>query len=121
MGLLKGDREAVDAIGRLQDGGEPLKTTAINAYELLKGATVSSRRKENIDVVRELLSGIPVLPLSREPCEEASRIYGRLRRGGQIVGEFDMLIASIAIQGGETLITRDGHFKLFENLSLQTW
>jgi predicted nucleic acid-binding protein len=121
IGLLKGDQNAIDAIRRLQDEEEPLKTTAINAYELLKGAQVSSRQKENLNSIKELLSSIPVLPLSQEPCEEASKIYEKLRREGHTIGEFDILIASIAILEGDPLITRDGHFQLIKDLSLRTW
>ena len=121
IGLLQGDQNAIDAIRRLQDEGEPLKTTAINAYELLKGAQVSSRQNENLNNITELLANIPVLPLNQEPCEEASKIYGKLRRDGHTIGEFDILIASITIVQGEPLITRDGHFQLIKDLNLQTW
>jgi len=120
VGLLKGDKEAVGAIDRLQDEGEYLKTTVINAYELLKGAAISSRPEENQASVRDLLSSVAVLPLNCESCEEASKIYGKLRKAGQIAGEFDILIASIVIFNGEALISRDGHFKLMEDLILQT-
>ena len=121
IGLLKGDKDAVDAIRKLQHEGASLKTTAMNAYELFKGAQVSSRQKENLGSVKEILSRIPVLLLSLEPCEEASRIYEELRREGHTIGDFDVLIASISIVNGESLVTRDRHFQFIRELDVQTW
>ena len=62
------------------------------------------------------------MTLSYGACEEASRIYVKLRRRrGITIGEFDLLIAAIAIHNDELLISRDKHFKLIEELKLETW
>jgi len=101
--------------------GEPLKTTIITAYELLKGAASSSKPRENMRLVKEMLSNINILTLSYGACEEASRIYVKLRRRGVVIGEFDLLIAAIAIHNDELLLSRDKHFKLIEELKIETW
>ena len=119
--LLKGDRNAIDTIVRLQSESQPLKTTVINAYELLKGSAISTKPEENRAKVKDLLSTIPVLTLNYESCEEASKIYSALKSKGQIIGEFDILIAAIAIYNEENLISRDRHFSLIENLNIQEW
>jgi len=121
VGLLRGDGRAIGVIEELQRRGEPLKTTIITAYELLKGAASSSKPRENMRLVKEMLSNINILTLSYGACEEASRIYVKLRRRGIIIGEFDLLIAAIAIHNDELLISRDKHFKLIEDLKLETW
>jgi predicted nucleic acid-binding protein len=121
VGLLKGDKKAITTINKLQCAGEPLRTTIITAYELLKGAAISSKPEENLAIIRDLLFSIPILTLSYGSCEEASRIYSKLKRKGQIIGDFDILIAAIVIYNDETLISRDEHFRLIENLNLQMW
>ena len=121
VGLLKNDMEATHTIGKLQSEGQSLKTTIITAYELLKGSAISSRPEENLTKVKDLLSTLSVLGLSLESCEEASRIYNRLMKKGQTIGEFDILIASMIIYNEEVLVSRDPHFSLVENLNLQTW
>lgn len=121
VGLLRGDGRAIGVIEELQRRVEPLKTTIITAYELLKGAASSSKPRENMRLVKEMLSNINILTLSYGACEEASRIYVKLRRRGIIIGEFDLLIAAIAIHNDELLISRDKHFKLIEELKLETW
>ena len=45
-----------------------------------------------------------------------------LQSEGQIIDEFDLLIASTAIVHGYTLVTNNlKHFKRIENLSLTNW
>jgi len=56
-----------------------LKTTIITAYELLKGAAISSKPQENLKIVKDLLSNIIILTLDYGSCEEASEIYSKLR------------------------------------------
>lgn len=121
VALLKGDRKARTLISKLQSLGEPLKTTIITAYELLKGAAISSKPQENLAIIRALILSVPILTLSYGSCEEASKIYSRLKNKGQTVGEFDILIAAIAIYNNENLISEDKHFQLIENLNVQTW
>ncbi|MFH0897143.1 MAG: type II toxin-antitoxin system VapC family toxin [Candidatus Bathyarchaeota archaeon] len=119
--LLKGERKAVDLINTLQSEDQQLKTTIINAYELIKGAAISSKPEENLAKVKDLLSALQVLTLNLESCEEASKIYRRLKTSGQTIGEFDILIAAITIQNEDALISRDSHFSLIQNLNLQKW
>ncbi len=121
IGLLKGDKEAITTISKLQRSGEILKTTIITVYELLKGAMVSSKPQENLAIVRDMLSNLSILTLSYGSCEEASKIYKNLKNRGKIMGEFDILIAAIVKNNNETLISRDRHFQLIENLNLKKW
>jgi tRNA(fMet)-specific endonuclease VapC len=121
VGLLKGEEEAIEVIGNLQSGGHALSTTIVTAYELLKGSAISDRSDENLVKVRTLLSSVRILALDLESCEEGSRIYSRLRKKGQTIGEFDVLIAATVISNEESLVSRDNHFSLIENLNVQKW
>jgi tRNA(fMet)-specific endonuclease VapC len=94
--MLKGEREAIDRIRSLEENGSQLSTTVINAYELLKGASISSRAEENLMKVRGSISNLHLLELSLGACEETSKIYKELREKGKIIGEFEILIAAIA-------------------------
>lgn len=121
VALLKGDRDAIDRIAQLEAEEKPLKSTAITAYELLKGALLSSRPEENLTSVSDLLSVIQVLTLTNDSCLQAAKTYEDLRRKGLLIGEFDILIAAIAISNNEALMSRDSHFRLIEGLNLQAW
>ena len=121
VGLLKSENEAIEVIGKFQSGGLSLSTTIVTAYELLKGSAISARSDENLVKVKDLLSSVRVLTLDLQSCEEGSRIYSELRKKGQTIGEFDILIAAMAISNEETLVSRDSHFRFIENLKVQEW
>jgi len=121
VALLKNEEEAKEKIASLEVSGERISTTAITAYELLKGAQISSRSEENIAKVRELISTLNILGLSARACEEASKIYEELRDNGRMIGEFDILIAAIARTFEEELVSRDDHFKRIGSLKVTAW
>jgi predicted nucleic acid-binding protein len=121
ISLLKGAPEAARKIRALQENGNRISTTIISAYELLKGAYISSRAEENLLKVRDSISNLHVLELSLGATEEASRIYKELRDRGRQIGEFDVLIAGIVKFHDEPLVTRDEHFKLIRGMKLINW
>ena len=121
VALLKGSSDAVEKIRELVDKNDRVATTIITAYELLKGAYLSSQRQENLMDVRQAISNIQVLDLSPDACEEASNIYCELHKSGKLISEFDILIAAIAKTNGEAILTRDKHFRSIKGLELIKW
>jgi tRNA(fMet)-specific endonuclease VapC len=121
VSLLKDVEGAKEKIGSLERSGERISTTAISVYELLKGAQISSRSEENLARVRELLSSLRVLGLSIGACEQASKIYRELRHRGKMIGEFDILIASIVMTYDEKLVSNDVDFKKVRDLKVMNW
>lgn len=121
VSLLKDDGKAKDLISSLEESGEKISTTSVTAYELLKGARISSRSEENLAKVRELISALNILGLSAGACEQASKIYKEMRHAGKIIGEFDILIAAITMTFEEKLVSRDSHFELVRGLEILSW
>jgi predicted nucleic acid-binding protein len=109
--LLKGDPKAVAFIKKLEDSGQQLKTSAVSAYELTKGAAISSRFKENLRLVGDMLSSIKVLSLNQRSSEVAASIYRDLLNKGKMVGELDILIGGICAYSNESLVSNDKHFQ----------
>ncbi len=121
VALLRNDGAAVDAIASLEKENAPLSTTSISAYELLKGAHISKRPRENRELVKKLMSNLRLLELDMDACEAAADLYARLRKRGDPIGEFDILIASICIANNEPLLSRDRHLKKVKGLKLVEW
>jgi tRNA(fMet)-specific endonuclease VapC len=121
VALLKGLPEADEALRRLEENNNQISTTIISAYELLRGAYISSNPEKNLAEVRELLSNIQVIDLTLQSCEEASKIYRDLRKKGCLIGEYDILIAGIAKTLADIVLTRDAHFKLVQGLTSMEW
>lgn len=121
VALLKDERGAKDKIRSLELSGERISTTVITAYELLKGAQISSKSEDNLTKVRELILSLDVDGLSIGACEQASKIYKELRQRGKMIGEFDILIASIVRALDERLVSRDGDFRSIRGLDVMNW
>jgi tRNA(fMet)-specific endonuclease VapC len=121
VAFLKGTIDAVKKIEELTNQGDAIAVTTITVYELLKGAQLSSRQKENILDVTEAISSVQILDLSKDACLEAAKIYFALKEEGKLIGEFDILIAAIAKTNGEAILTRDQHFKSVPGLILANW
>lgn len=121
IALLKGETDADEAVQGLQEKSDRAATTIITAYELLKGAALSSKPKDNLAEVQKLLSNIEVLYLTLQACKEASIIYRDLKKAGSLAGEFDVLIAAIARTYGQTIMTRDQHFRFFKTVKVTYW
>jgi len=118
---MQGKKDAHKAMQDLEEKNDRIATTIISAYELLKGAYVSSRPERNFAKIQDLLSNIEVLYLTLQACQVASDIYHDMRKAGCLIGEFDVLMAAIAKANGEAILTRDKHFKLVKGLDLANW
>ncbi len=122
ISFLRGDSAAREKMSELKQGGEgPLRTTAINRYELLKGAGLSKLEERNQVLVKRLVSEMEILELDSDACEIGASAFKDLRNHGRIVNELDILIAGIALRNKETLVSRDGGFKRIPELNLQEW
>jgi len=121
IALLNGEPDADKAIRSLEEKDEQVATTIISAYEIIRGAYVSSSPERNIAEVNELLLNIEILDLTLKACEEASKIYKDLRKKGRLIGEYDVLIAGIAQAHSMTIMTRDAHFKLVPTINTIRW
>jgi tRNA(fMet)-specific endonuclease VapC len=121
VAFLNGTQDVVRKIEELINQGDTITVATITIYELLKGAQLSSRQKENLLLVTEAISSVQILDLSNDACLEAARIYCTLNEEGKLIGEFDILIAAIAKTNGEAILTRDQHFKAVPGLILTKW
>lgn len=121
IALLNGTLAASKAIERLEEDGELVQTTILNVYELLRGARISSYPEKNLAQVQDLIANMEVIGLNMQACDEGSKIYRDLRKGGHLIGEFDTLIAAIAKATGTSVLTRDNHFTHIQGITIINW
>ena len=101
VGFLGGDGKAAEVVRRLEEESMTPAITTITAYELLKGALISSNQAGNPETVRRLIESLNVLPLTNESCRLGAAVYAELRVNGKVSGEFNVLIAGIVLENGE--------------------
>jgi len=85
------------------DVGIPLVAVA----ELIYGAHVSRRRDENLSRVAALRRSIPTLPLTDQIADRYGATRASLRSRGISKSDFDLVIASTALEEGAVLVTDD--------------
>ncbi len=113
--LLKGEEKAIETYKKIRDS--KLSTTSISAWELIRGPKLIGRKKE-LEVALEMLENIDILPFSFNSAKIAAEVESRLREKGLEINLIDILIASIAIEHGLRLVTRDKHFSRIEGLEV---
>ncbi len=107
---MRGNKEALTLLGDLEKEDDLLCTTALNALELFRGAYLSSNREDKIAKVRRILEQLLVLPITEETYDVYGALSAALSSEGKQMGDFDEIIAAIAISHGGTVVTRDRHF-----------
>jgi tRNA(fMet)-specific endonuclease VapC len=98
-----------------------ISTCSIVAQELLYGAN-KKKSKEMIEYYTTVLDSIKVYEYDLQTAQIFSNTKLDLQLRGLIVGDFDIMIASIAIQNDLILATRN--YKDFENitsLKIEKW
>jgi len=108
--ILRGNMEVVDKLDVLL-GESDTFVTSVTLCELYKGACGHAKVEEKMDAVEKFTESVYVLDLDKKFSKCFGDFWQHLRRKGNPIGDFDVLIASIVKANNLTLITRDKHFK----------
>lgn len=101
---------------------EEISISTINVAELFFGAYNSEWIEHNLDNLRKFLSEIEIIDLDMPALEKYGELKTRLRKQGNIIDEFDLLIASICLANGLILVTNnEKHFVRMERLTVENW
>ena len=102
-------------------GERGVAISVVTAFELEVGA-LRSQGTHYREAVRLFIAELPVQPLE----DSARAAYGQLRtaleRRGEVIGAYDMLIASHALALDATLVTNNQkEFKRVKGLKVENW
>ena len=89
--------------------------------ELQVGAQQVRRVAEYQKVLRRLLAQIRIWPLDLETARLYGEIYLRLKKGGRVLSQVDMMLAALAHQMNLTLLTSDGDFEALPEIHTENW
>ena len=97
--------------------------SVITLIELQYGVekSVVHKQVENQSALDNLIGGLKIIPL--ESCvKKFAKIKVDLKTKGQMIDNFDLLIAATAIENDLTLVTRNvKHFSRIEGLTIENW
>jgi tRNA(fMet)-specific endonuclease VapC len=112
---LNGIESATKKLEKLTASG--ICTSVISVAELYEGVYGSKDYDKTLETLETFLEGITVLSIDHEVCKIFGRERYKLRKQGNIVGDFDLLIASICLRHNLTLLTNNKtHFERINSL-----
>ena len=115
--LLRNDKNTVSLIKNLEKSNN-MTTTVINNFELWKGFYKAKSIKDE-KAIMEVLNIISLLEFDEKASKKAAEIFEYLRSKGKIVDALDIMIASIVITNGESLLTfNKKHFEHIPGIKL---
>ena len=122
VALIRKDQDALDSLEAEAQRGGTVTTTPVNLCELYAGAQGARDPAKEMPKVDELVARLGVLEFG----VEAAQKYGELTREDALrkgpIGDFDMIIAAIALEEEERLATRNvKHFSRVPGLSVERW
>jgi predicted nucleic acid-binding protein len=121
IALLRKDTEAQGLLETLIDQGNILCITHVNLWELYQGAFKSKNVEENLRDVDDLLQKFEFLEFSSRIDKFFAETFVNLDKQGLRIGVVDTLIASIAVENGMPVVTRNvDHFSK-TNASILPW
>jgi tRNA(fMet)-specific endonuclease VapC len=89
--------------------------------ELYFGAYKSTRVQSNVTRLEEFIAGNIILNCDAATGDYYGQIKTLLKTKGRPIPENDIWIAAIALQHGLSLVTRDAHFDVVDNLVTESW
>ena len=117
--ILRGNERV---IGKRSSVDDDVATTWITASELAYGAGKSRDPERNTTLVTEFLATLPVVAPDLPSALEFGRLKARLERAGRRIADADLLIASIALANGASVVTGNrNHYERIDGLRTEDW
>ncbi|MGI8551161.1 MAG: PIN domain-containing protein [Dehalococcoidia bacterium] len=118
---LRGHPRVTRKLGEPSTGEVPA-TAAVTLAELYYGAARSARPLEGAQGILVLLHGLRMIPVEERVGARFGILKAELRARGQLIPDFDLLIAATALVHDRTLVTHNTrHFSRIPGLSLLDW
>jgi tRNA(fMet)-specific endonuclease VapC len=86
---------------------DELAITAVSLGELVHGATKSQRAVDNLARLDVLLAALTILPYNEWSARRFGQLKAQLEQAGEVIGDLDLQIASIALDQNATLLTHN--------------
>lgn len=117
--LLRSDQAATAVAESLDEAGERPSVTPVSAAEVWVGAELGTDPERA--AAARLIESLTWHDFDRGSARLAGSIQAALVREGDEIGIADCMIAAMAIEHDETLVTRDRVFERIPGLDLRTY
>lgn len=118
---LKGDMRVGSKIKTAIRVGLDLKINGIAYYEVKRGVE-DLQNPEKFRKLEEMCQEFGLLLIDdKNILDHASRLWAGLKKKGQLLEDADILVASIAMIKGYTLVSHDTDFDRIDGLRVENW
>jgi tRNA(fMet)-specific endonuclease VapC len=109
-------------VTRLQElSPQGLAISIVSLAELSEGVQYSRDPERSQRALDAFLDDVSVLGVDEAICKIFGRERGRLRKAGQLIGDFDLFIAATGLHYGLTLLTNNRqHFERVDGLQIES-
>ena len=102
-------------------GIENCSISEITLAELVYGAEYSSNPEKNHDLISKFIEQVSIIPIF-DAIYEYGRQKARLRKEGNLIGDFDLLIGSTSIANEQIMVTENvREFERLEGIKIENW
>lgn len=117
--FFRGDFNLLNKLTKI--GIENCAISEITLAELIYGAENSKYPKKNFNLIDTLSEQVAILPiLDAIPVYAKEKV--RLRRSGQMISDFDLLIGATSIVNNMIMVTENQkEFNRIKDLKLESW
>lgn len=120
--VMDGDEGAIKKLHEFEAKFEPQIVTAPAVFELYSGLELSLNRDAERRKIIETISRLILLGFDPDSAQHAGEIDGKLVKSGQRIDPVDSMIAGIALNRNEELLSRNvKHFSRIPGLKLESY
>jgi tRNA(fMet)-specific endonuclease VapC len=118
--FLNQDQSVTEKMGKISV--DDMAISIITIAELQFGAFNSNKINENLERIKYLRNIMKTININTAITEEYAKIKSSLRKSGNLIDDFDILIGSTAIVNNLILVTNNQqHFNRIDNLLTENW
>src|SRR4029077_11174768 len=106
--IIRGERGTLDLAAWIsQHENEGFEVAAITVAELWHGVerATGEHRAKRERYIREILEELPMIPYTETTALEHARIWASLESSGQMIGDYDLIVAATALERGSAVAT----------------
>ncbi len=120
--ILRGNEKAKETLEKIDKETDVKTIASPSIMELVSGAISKPKIKGEKDKVINFLDSFTIFDLDKESSILAGEIEAELSQKGEIIEPEDIMIAAIAINNNETLVTRNTrHFERIKGLKVLSY
>lgn len=122
VAILRKEEDVIQRVEKEALQGTRLSTTPVNLCELYDGAYGSRNPTKELAKVDDLVNLLDILEFNMDVCRNYGEKINQVPLKHEPIGDFDLIIACIAMSHGEILATRNiQHFDKVPGLVVQQW